>query len=136
MTTVLDASFAVNWAIAEDGSAKDRQLRSAASRSALAAPVIFWHEAASALRALGMRGVLSREERDDALSRLRRLGVELDVAAPGIARVLHLSDQFSLTVYDAAYLEFALRTGADLATDDAGLIRAAEKAGIAAISSG
>ena len=39
--------------------------------------------------------------------------------------------QYGLSSYDSAYLELALRLGAYLATNDAGLIKAADKAGVA-----
>ena len=44
-----------------------------------------------------------------------------------------LARQYGLTVYDAAYLELALRRGATLATTDAALAKAARKAGVAVI---
>ena len=41
-----------------------------------------------------------------------------------------LARQYGLTIYDAAYLELAMRLGAQLATSDAALARAAKKAGV------
>jgi predicted nucleic acid-binding protein len=41
-----------------------------------------------------------------------------------------LARQYGLTIYDAAYLELAMRRGATLATGDAELARAAKKAGV------
>jgi predicted nucleic acid-binding protein len=41
-----------------------------------------------------------------------------------------LARQYALTIYDAAYLELAMRRGAALATSDAELARAAKKAGV------
>ncbi len=40
-----------------------------------------------------------------------------------------LAQQYGLTVYDAAYLELAVRNGAALATSDIALAKAAKKAG-------
>jgi len=42
-----------------------------------------------------------------------------------------LARQYSLTIYDAAYLELAMRRGATLATSDHDLIKAAKSAGAA-----
>jgi predicted nucleic acid-binding protein len=50
----------------------------------------------------------------------RRVGGE----TAGLAR------QYGLALYDAAYLELAMRLGAALATGDAALARAAKKAGV------
>jgi predicted nucleic acid-binding protein len=41
-----------------------------------------------------------------------------------------LARQYGLTIYDAAYLELAMRRGATLATSDADMARAAKKAGV------
>ena len=45
-----------------------------------------------------------------------------------------LARQYGLTVYDAAYLELAMRRGATLATDDRTLSRAATAAGVPLLS--
>jgi predicted nucleic acid-binding protein len=44
-----------------------------------------------------------------------------------------LARQYGLTVYDAAYLELAMRLGARLATSDTALAKAARKAGVAVV---
>jgi predicted nucleic acid-binding protein len=41
-----------------------------------------------------------------------------------------LSVQFRLSIYDASYLELALRLGSVLASNDSTLIKAADKAGV------
>jgi predicted nucleic acid-binding protein len=42
-----------------------------------------------------------------------------------------LARQYGLTIYDAAYLELAMRKGAALATTDHALVKAAKAAGVA-----
>jgi predicted nucleic acid-binding protein len=42
-----------------------------------------------------------------------------------------LARQYGLTIYDAAYLELAMRRGAALSTSDRALIRAAKASGVA-----
>ena len=42
-----------------------------------------------------------------------------------------LARQYGLTIYDAAYLELAMRQGATLATNDSSLTKAATAAGVA-----
>jgi len=46
-----------------------------------------------------------------------------------------LARQYGLTIYDAAYLELAMRRGATLATTDRELARAAKAAGVALFTS-
>jgi predicted nucleic acid-binding protein len=132
---VLDASFAVNWAIGVQGSQIDRALSDAEKAGGLAAPVIFWHEVASALRTLCFRAVLDKIERDAALVRLQGIGIVVERRPPPIAQVVQVADRFSLTIYDAAYLDFALRLDATLATDDAALLASAERSRLRLIRS-
>jgi|AntDeeMetagen681_2_1112603.scaffolds.fasta_scaffold02450_4 Predicted nucleic acid-binding protein, contains PIN domain len=66
---------------------------------------------------------------------LRLLGaleivVDSDTAEHALGNTLELARRYSLSAYDAAYLELALREGVALATLDAGLQNAAAKAGI------
>jgi predicted nucleic acid-binding protein len=134
LSTVIDAIFAVNWLLVEDGTAIDPLLLAARPRG-FRAPVIFWHEVASALRTLGVRGALTISQRDTAIARLAQLGVVIDPEPPEISRVLHVSDRYSLTVYDAAYLELASRTGSALASDDTALTQAAVRSGLTVLRS-
>lgn len=68
----------------------------------------------------------------EALHAVLSLPIEIDA---GTARrvageTASLARQYGLTVYDAAYLELAMRLGAALATGDAALAKAAKKAGV------
>jgi predicted nucleic acid-binding protein len=47
-----------------------------------------------------------------------------------LGRVSELAAEHNLSVYDAAYLELALRRGLPLASRDAGLNRAAQRCGV------
>lgn len=129
MTVVLDASYAVDWLTAETGAAASRVLPDLAEEGLLA-PVIFWHEVASALRQLVLRRKIAPEFRLVGLRRLRELAPVLDAAAPSIEAVITVSDRHQLTIYDAAYLEMAQRTSSRLATRDRGLIASAPRAGV------
>lgn len=63
---------------------------------------------------------------------IARLPIELDDAAQNES-LLALARRHALSIYDAAYLELALRTGAPLATLDAELAQAARLAGVTLI---
>jgi predicted nucleic acid-binding protein len=56
---------------------------------------------------------------------------DLETAAKAGGDTLALARQYGLTIYDAAYLELAMRRGASLATNDAELGKAARAAGVA-----
>jgi predicted nucleic acid-binding protein len=81
------------------------------------------------------RGRLTRELAAEHLEDLNVLVIEVDVE--GTARawtdVLPLADRHRLTVYDATYLELALRRGSKLATLDSELRAAGRKEGLAVL---
>jgi len=59
-----------------------------------------------------------------------------DQPAPACVRAtLALARQYGLTIYDASYLELALRTGSPLATADQKLAMAAGSAGVTVLGS-
>lgn len=129
MTVVLDASYAVDWLTAETGGSASRVLPDLAQEGLIAAPM-FWHEVASGLRNLALRKVITPAFRLVGVRRLRALAPAMDAAAPPIETVIAVSDRWQLTIYDAAYLELAQRTGSRLASRDNGLITAAARAGV------
>ena len=63
---------------------------------------------------------------------LRELPISLDghTAEQAWSTIAALAERRRLTLYDAAYLELALRTGLPLATLDADLKKAAQAAGV------
>jgi predicted nucleic acid-binding protein len=59
--------------------------------------------------------------------------IDRDTARHVAGETAGLARQYGLTIYDAAYLELAMRRGAALATSDADLARAAKRAGVAVL---
>jgi predicted nucleic acid-binding protein len=124
---VVDASISVGAAVNE-GPAIDA-LGSLQDRSAvLFVPPLIWAETANAL---------VRTHRFNAadvafvLRAMERIGLEtLDRGIGGLIEALALADRHRLSVFDAAYLWLAIDLGAELATLDRPLARAAEAEGI------
>ncbi len=81
------------------------------------------------------RGRCDQVFADRSLARLGRLAIrsdeDTDRQAWGMTR--QLSQAENLTLYDAAYLELALRKKSPLASCDAALIAAAERRGVDAL---
>ena len=100
----------------------------------LIAPGMLWVELPYVLGKRLVRREITLKGRDQDLTRVRRLGINTDLEAslPGQAldRMIGLADQFRLTVYDAAYLELAVRKHTDLLTFDNDLSEAAQNAGL------
>jgi predicted nucleic acid-binding protein len=92
-------------------------------------PSLWRLEVANVLRNAVRRGRCDEAYADRSLGRLGRLAIrsdeETDDRAWGATRTL--SREENLTLYDAAYLELAVRKGASLASCDAALLAAAAR---------
>ena len=96
------------------------------------APRIWWYELRNVLLVNERRGRISKQQVSATLEDSLALGIVIDDGHEEGA-VLALSRQRRLSVYDAAYLEVALRRGLPLATLDRRLQEAAEITGVAVI---
>ena len=130
---VLDASIALAWCFADEATpAADAVLDRLAEEEA-AAPALWRLEVANALAMAERRGRLSVAGLTRSVALLQKLAVALD--AEGSERAFHdlldLARSERLTVYDAAYLELALRLGVPLASKDGKMRKAAARLGLA-----
>ncbi len=123
MTFVVDASIIIACAFDEvnevAAAARERMRREAA-----AAPGLWWFEVRNALIQGERRGRFTEFGTARFLTDISRFAVTVD-RAPDERGVLALARRHRLTVYDAAYLEPALREGVPLATLDDALAQAA-----------
>ncbi len=95
------------------------------------APAFWPHEVLNALLAGERRKCISTAQTRSFLKDLALLPIELEQFPPAtvFTRIQSLSREHGLTAYDAAYLDLALAVGLPLATLDADLTRACQKAG-------
>ena len=96
------------------------------------APSLWWFEMRNLLIVNEGRGRIDADRTSRALSLLASLPIVLDFEA-NEEDLLGLARRHRLTVYDAAYLELALRKGADLASLDTALVAAARADGVVLI---
>jgi len=82
------------------------------------------------------RGTLAARRAEEFIAELQSLNISADPqsAARIFTDVHRLALTYSLTSYDAAYLELALRRGLPLATLDDGLIRASRAARVSVVT--
>ncbi len=121
---VLDASVALAWLLNEAaGSQADRAWLRLKDGDALV-PRIWHFEVRNGLLVAMRRGRIALEAPAHLLRALERFQIRTDVE-PDLDFVFDLADRHALTVYDAAYLETAVRHAAALATLDKDLARAA-----------
>jgi predicted nucleic acid-binding protein len=89
-------------------------------------------EVSNALLIAVRRGRISREKANRFFLDLRALPIRLDPESSDAVfnQVFKLAEQYNLTIYDAGYLELAIREGLPLATLDNDLRKAARAAGV------
>ncbi len=129
---VLDCSIAMSWCFEDEARPEaDRLLDRLRDEGAIVPMLWFW-EVANVLNSAVRRGRLAPREVAARLGLFAALPIEVD--QEGVSRAwretLALAQAQSLTVYDAAYLELAIRLGADLATYDRELQVAAAGLGL------
>jgi len=127
---VVDASIAIAWVHPAQGTTQSLALLEAVAAGArVRAPALWPLETANALLVLTRRGRLTEEDRVTALAALAQLSVVLDheTAALAFGKLSEIATRHELSVYDAAYLELAMRTKLPLACKDGPLRNAAQR---------
>jgi len=130
---VADASVAIAWVHPAQATAEsDALLEAMAEGALLDVPALWPIEVANALTVLVRRRKLAAADRDTALGWFRGLAVRIDHEAASLAfsRLADLAMQYQVSIYDAAYLEFAERRPLPLACLDGSLKKAAAAAGL------
>jgi predicted nucleic acid-binding protein len=127
---VLDASIALAWCFADVAT---RALLDRLADEESAALGLWRLEVANALAKAERRGRLSVAGLTRSVSLLQRLAVSIDSegAERDFRELLDMARGERLTVYDAAYLELALRLGLPLASKNAKLRKAGAGLGLA-----
>ena len=121
---VLDNSIVLSWCLADEGvPVAERAMRLAIEDGAVV-PGIWWYELRNALVVNERRGRLDAEDTRSTLADLRELRIAIDHDHDESV-LLDLSREHKLSVYDAAYLEVALRRALPLASLDQRLCTAA-----------
>jgi len=131
---VADASVAIAWAHPGQATASTQaMLEAIAAGAVFEVPSLWPLEVANALLVLRRRGRITERERGLAAERLLMLPHVIDGDGMSLAftRVTDLAVKYGLSIYDAAYLELAMRRDLPLATKDDSLSTAARKARVA-----
>jgi predicted nucleic acid-binding protein len=130
---VADCSVAIAWIHPAQRTELSRQLLENAKNGAEVHVPAIWHlEVANALLAAVRRKLLAESHRQAGLALLNQLKLMIDheTSVMAFSTTSNLAIQNSLSVYDAAYLELALRKSLPLGTRDEPLKTAATKSGV------
>ena len=129
MDLVTDASSLLCLAFQGEAVAHGQRVVDAVRDGGAIVPSIFWYEVRNALLVSERRGRIHPGQSMSFLALLQELPISIE-PLPGEAGVLQLARDHQLSVYDAAYLELALRERLPLATLDRSLAEAAGKCGV------
>jgi predicted nucleic acid-binding protein len=130
---VLDASVALSHALGEpEFRERARRVVSSLGTTSAVVPAIWSLEFANGLLKQERGKAVTRREIEELSERWRRLPLETDTA--GLTHVfgqsVELARKHNLSVYDASYLELAVRKKAPIATFDSALAEAARREGV------
>lgn len=129
MAFVIDASVAAAWLLPDEASQYADAAFARLPDDEVLVPGLFWLEMRNILLVCERRGRIDAANADRALDLLLALTIRPDHAADG-ALLMRLARRHTLSAYDAAYLELAVRQSLPLATLDAALGRAARAEGL------
>jgi predicted nucleic acid-binding protein len=130
---VADSSLTLAWYLDDEESAYADAAHAALTNGAEAiVPPLWPYEVANGLCMAERRGRLQAADIPRVLALLSPLPIEVETTGYERARqeVLELARKEGLTVYDAAYVELAMRHGIALATFDRSLRDAARRVGV------
>ncbi len=129
MAFVLDASITVSWGLEDEDNARaDLALKRLDTETAHV-PALWWFEVRNVLLINERRKRITERDSATFLRALAAMSIEID-RVPADEATLALARAHALTVYDASYLELALREAVPLATLDTRLAAAASDAGV------
>jgi predicted nucleic acid-binding protein len=129
---VLDSSAGLTWAFQDEASDATSVLLMAVAGQGAMVPSLWKLEMANGLLVGERRGRISTADRFRIQGLLEQLPITEDdeTASLAFSAITALAHHHQLTVYDACYLELALRAGLPLATLDKALRAAAAANGV------
>lgn len=132
MTFVLDCSVTMAWVFPDESTPETDLLCDSLVDGRAVVPSLWPVEVGNVLRVATTRGRIARAEWDRICGNLAALPVEIDPVSTSVVwgSVLELAYDHGLSVYDAMYLELAVRMRVPLATLDRALAAAARGSGV------
>jgi len=131
--SVIDASIALSWCFEDEATPETDRLFELVRDEGAVVPSLWHLELANVLLQAERRKRISAE---DVATRLRLISVlpittDRETSAKAWQDTLSIARVEGLTIYDAAYLELAIRLGVSLMTKDDQLAKAAKRRGVA-----
>ena len=129
---VVDASVSAAWLLPDEATAATEAALQATATSDVWVPALWLVDTGNLLRSAHRRRRIDAAKRAELAAIADTLRLRVDREPVAIARLDDVAATYGLSVYDAAYLELALRCKLPLASSDAALLAAMVAAGIVA----
>lgn len=136
MAIVFDCSVTLAWFLKDERTVFTDTAFELLETEECWVPYLWRLEFPNALLFAERRKRLGREQRLEILENAAQLFVRTDQGLPDMRALSGLAERRGLSVYDASYLELAVRLGSDLITLDRTLADAAAAEGVAVHSPG
>ncbi len=135
MALVLDCSLAMTWVFPDEASEAADRVHDSLTGDRAFVPSLWPVEVGNVLLIATRRGRISANDWPIIRATLDALPIEIEpVSIPRVwGETLALADRHGLSIYDAAYLELAMRMRLPLATLDRALAAAARTIGLDAL---
>ena len=132
MSIVLDASMTIAWLFDDERTPAAHEAMQRVVAHGAIVPSLWRLEVANVLRNAVRRGRCDETYVDRSLDRLSLLAISTDAETDSHAwgRTHTIAREQGLTLYDAAYLELAIRSQRSLATCDRDLVAAAGRCSV------
>lgn len=129
---VLDCSVAVTWFFEDESDPRADAALSQLSKTEAIVPPLWFFELSNAILVAERKKRLSEADAARIIELIGDLPIimDMDTAWNALQETRLLAKKHNLSVYDASYLELAMREGLLLATLDKKLEKAAKKAGV------
>jgi predicted nucleic acid-binding protein len=133
---VLDCSVAMSWCFDNETNAYADEVLGSLLTAEAVVPVLWSLEVANVLVVAERRKRLTEAQMIRAIALLQALPISVDeaTAQQALGATLTLAREHSLSAYDAAYLELAMREGLSLATVDEKLTQVMRDCGVSLYS--
>ena len=125
---VIDSSVSAAWVFEDEASSFTDGILERILAETAWVPALWVYECANVLITAQRRGRIDAPRRARLAESMMGLPLVIDRQPVTIAELDWLSDRYSLSAYDAAYLELAIRRSVPLVTLDRALVKAARAA--------
>lgn len=132
MSWIADCSVAMAWCFEDEVTPRTESLLDRTRTEGLILPGHWPLEVTNVLRSAARKGRLTETQALQRAAILMSLPIQYDSLTHIVAftSTYRLAARYKLTMYDAAYLELAIRIGASLATNGQDLAHAADQWGV------